>query len=73
MLDGTGTTLYAYHPAGQLGAHQLASVDGPLADDTLGYAYDALGRVVSRTLNSVTSTWVSCTKGCNGGFGAEIA
>jgi RHS repeat-associated protein len=57
MLDGTGTTTYTYHSVGVLGAQQLASVDGPLANDTITYGYDELGRVVSRTLNGVTSTW----------------
>jgi RHS repeat-associated protein len=60
MTDGTGTTTYAYHPVATppgLGAGQLASVDGPLANDTITYAYDELGRVTSRTLNGVTTTW----------------
>jgi RHS repeat-associated protein len=60
MTDGTGTTTYAYHPVATppgLGAGQLASVDGPLANDTIGYAYDELGRVTSRTLNGVATTW----------------
>jgi RHS repeat-associated protein len=56
-VDGTGTTNYSVHPYGQLGAGQTASVDGPLANDTINYAYDERGRVVSRSLNSVTSTW----------------
>jgi hypothetical protein len=34
MVDGIGATSYSYHPAGQLGAGQVASVDGPLTDDT---------------------------------------
>jgi len=55
--DGTGTTNYTSHPFGQLGAGQTATVDGPLANDTISYAYDELGRLVSRTLNGVTSTW----------------
>ena len=53
MTDGTGTTSYSYHliavpPA--LGAGQLASVDGPLANDTVSYTYDELGRIASRGL-----------------------
>jgi RHS repeat-associated protein len=35
----------------------VATVDGPLTDDTITYAYDVLGRVSSRTLNSVSDTW----------------
>jgi RHS repeat-associated protein len=60
MADGAGTTTYAYHPIGgtpPLGAGRLASVDGPLSNDTVSYAYDELGRVVSRSINGVTATW----------------
>lgn len=60
MADGTGSTSFAYHPIGTtppLGAGRLATVDGPYTNDTNSYAYDELGRVVSRTLNSVSSTW----------------
>jgi RHS repeat-associated protein len=54
MTDGTGTTQYSYHPvtaAPALGAGQLASVDGPLPNDTISYAYDELGRQVSTVLS----------------------
>jgi hypothetical protein len=37
-------------------ATRLASVDGPLTNDTLTYAYDELGRVVSRAINAVAVT-----------------
>jgi RHS repeat-associated protein len=60
MADGTGSTGFTYHPIGStppLGAGRLANVDGPYTNDTIGYGYDELGRVVSRTLNGVTSTW----------------
>ena len=56
MVDGTGTTSYAYHPVGVLGAGQLASVDGPLTNDTITYAYDELGRVTTRAVNGVGTT-----------------
>src|SRR5207237_7961151 len=56
MVDGTGTTAYTYHPAGQLGAGQVASVDGPLSADTITYGYDELGRVSSRANNGVAMT-----------------
>ena len=56
MADGTGTTSYGYHPAGSLGAGQVASVDGPLADDTITYTYDAIGRVTGRAINGVGLT-----------------
>ena len=67
MTDGTGLTDYAYHPIvaapspAQLGAGRLASIDGPLADDTLQYTYDALGRLGTRRLgppsNLTTATY----------------
>lgn len=43
MVDGTGTTTYAYHPVTSppaAGAKRLASVDGPLPNDTMTYTYD---------------------------------
>jgi YD repeat-containing protein len=60
MTDGTGTTNYGYHAitgTPSSGAGQLASVDGPLVDDPISYSYDELGRIVSRSLNGVTTTW----------------
>lgn len=57
MVDGTGTTAYTYKAAGTLGAGQVATLDGPLSNDTLTYTYDELGRLASRTLNGVTGTW----------------
>lgn len=60
MVDGTGTTSYAYHAIGaapSLGAGRLASVNGPLANDTITYAYDERGRVVSRAINGVALTY----------------
>jgi YD repeat-containing protein len=41
---------------GTLGAGQVAAVDGPLTDDTITYAYDALGRVVERAINGSANT-----------------
>ncbi len=53
MSDGVGTTAYSYYAVtnGQLGAGKLQSVDGPFANDTITYAYDQLGREVSRAIN----------------------
>jgi len=50
MTDGTGTTNYGYYPvtSGQLGAGELSTVDGPLANDTITYTYDQLGRILCR-------------------------
>ncbi len=56
MLDGTGTTTYMYKGPGQLGAGQVASVDGPLVDDAITYSYDELGRVTSRAINGAANT-----------------
>jgi RHS repeat-associated protein len=39
MVDGTGTSLFAYDANGR-----LTSFDGPLASDTVTYTYDELGR-----------------------------
>ena len=62
MVDGTGTTTYGYNPVSTpaaLGATRLASVDGPLANDTITYQYDELGRVVSRAIDGAANpvTW----------------
>jgi RHS repeat-associated protein len=58
MTDGTGLTTYAYNaitvPA-TLGAGRLASVDGPLADDTITFGYDELGRATNRSINSTAN------------------
>lgn len=59
MRDGTGTTRYSYIPingALSLGSGQLASVDGPLSDDTITFGYDELGRRVSRAINGVAAS-----------------
>ncbi|HAF15738.1 MAG TPA: hypothetical protein DCK99_19005 [Blastocatellia bacterium] len=54
MIDGTGTTTYAYNPIAvppALGAGQLASIDGALPNDTITFGYDELGRVTNRSIN----------------------
>ncbi len=64
MTDGIGTTTYTYYPvtsAPVLGANQLQSVTSPIAGATAGtdvmtYGYDALNRVVGRTINGSTQT-----------------
>jgi YD repeat-containing protein len=59
MTDGNGTTVYSYHPVTTiptLGANLLASVDGPLPNDTITYVYDQLGRRISTAINGVAST-----------------
>jgi RHS repeat-associated protein len=65
MTDGIGTTTYAYNPVAAtpaLGANQLKSVTSPVpgaaagTTDTVAYGYDALGRVISRTVNGAAQT-----------------
>ncbi|HXM70358.1 MAG TPA: peptidase C39, partial [Thermoanaerobaculia bacterium] len=48
--DGTGTTHYTYVPVGALGALRLQQESSPLPSSTIAYAYDALGRLSSRTV-----------------------
>ncbi len=58
MRDGTGVTRYHYIPitgAPTLGAGQLASVDGPLPNDTITYAYDETSRRISTAINGSAS------------------
>lgn len=60
MVDGIGTTAYAYHVISStpgLGAGRLAMINGPLTDDTLVYAYDELGRLSGKSLNSVAEIY----------------
>ena len=48
MTDGTGTTTYGYYPVGVVGGLRLQTETQPLA--AIGYAYDKLGRVKSRSV-----------------------
>lgn len=50
MSDGTGTTTYAYVPVGSDGALRKQTETTPLASGVISYAYDALGRLSSRTV-----------------------
>lgn len=59
MTDRTGTTRYTYHPVTvppSLGAGKLATETSPMANSTVAYGYDELGRVVSQSINGSTST-----------------
>ena len=51
MVDGIGTTSYTYKAPGTNGAGQVATIDGPLANDVIAYGYDRLGRVIQRMIN----------------------
>ena len=59
MTDGTGLTTYAYYPVNSspaLGAGKLESIDGPLANDTITFTYDELGRTLSQSIDGVAET-----------------
>jgi RHS repeat-associated protein len=59
MTDGVGTTVYEYLSITTPplpGAGELASVDGPLANDTITYGYDELGRRITTAINGVAAT-----------------
>ena len=59
LVDGTGTTTYSYHAVAvppTVDAMKLASVDGPLTNDTIAYTYDELGRVTTRAINGSANT-----------------
>jgi RHS repeat-associated protein len=59
MLDGTGVTTYTYNPVNsQLGSNKLATIDGPLANDLIGYSYDSLGRITDQSINGITSSMI---------------
>ncbi len=58
MEAGTNVTTYGYHPiTGNLlpGAGRLASVDGPLPNDSITFVYDELGRVAQREIGGVAT------------------
>jgi RHS repeat-associated protein len=59
MIDGSGTTTYGYNPISltpTLGAGQLGSIDGPLANDTITFGYDELGRAINRSINGAANS-----------------
>lgn len=66
MVDGLGTTTYSYVALGgttpAMGAGRVASVNGPLAHDTLRYGYDALARLYKREVVKDDGTTVTRTE-----------
>lgn len=48
MVDGTGTTGYAYEPVGSLGALGLLSESSSYLSSAITYQYDALARITGR-------------------------
>jgi YD repeat-containing protein len=65
MADGIGTTSYTYKAPATFGAGQVATVDGPLTNDTISYTYDELGRATARAINGAANTvaWTFDTLG----------
>src|SRR5262249_51885895 len=62
IADGSGTTSYGYNPVSvppALGANRLVSIDGAIANDTITFTYDELGRVNNRQIGGATNseTW----------------
>ena len=57
MVDGLGTTGYAYTAIGTNGALKLSSTDGPYSNDVIGLTYDALGRLSGRTVTGGNETF----------------
>lgn len=61
MVDAIGTTTYDYVPPGTNGALQLKCDSGAWANNAICNTYDELGRLSSRSIQSVdgtdTSTW----------------
>jgi RHS repeat-associated protein len=57
MVDGIGTNTYSYYPVtNSPGSGRLQSIDGPLANDTVTYQYDPLGRLTNRAIDSVAQS-----------------
>ncbi|EDY18791.1 YD repeat protein [Chthoniobacter flavus Ellin428] len=56
MTDSDGVTGYSYVPAGTNGAGQIASVDGPLTNDTIAYTYNEMGQPTSQSIGGVASS-----------------
>jgi RHS repeat-associated protein len=60
MQDGIGTTSYTYNPvtgSASPGAGKVLQVNGPWSNSAVTYNYDALGRVVSRSINGTSEAY----------------
>jgi len=53
LTDGTGTTEWTYHPndGSTWGAGQIATIGGPLSNDTITRSYDTLNRLTGRQIH----------------------
>lgn len=58
MTDGTGSTSYTYYPLGVLGADNVQTIQGPLANSAITLGYDELGRLNSRSISGVAQSLV---------------
>jgi RHS repeat-associated protein len=59
ITDGTGTTTLSYNNVATppvVGSGQLASVDGPLANDLTTYNYDEVGQISGLAINGVSQS-----------------
>jgi RHS repeat-associated protein len=75
MTDGTGTTGFTYNSIAvppTLGAGRLASVNGPLANDTVSYTYDEWSRIASRGLSGFISTFTYDVLGRTSALGGPL-
>jgi RHS repeat-associated protein len=57
MTDGNGTTTYSYNAPGTRGALKLAQESPPFANSSITYGYDALGRLVARSVGGDGETF----------------
>jgi RHS repeat-associated protein len=57
MEDGTGTTAYKYGRIGTLSALQLFTETSSFQNETIGYGYDPLGRLIKRSVDTSTETY----------------
>jgi RHS repeat-associated protein len=64
MTDGLGVTLPTYNAltSGTAGAGQIATLNGPLANDTLRYSYDWVGRAYKTEVVADDGTTVTRTE-----------
>lgn len=60
VTQGGAVTAMTYVPAtsGQKGIGLLSTVDGPLANDTVAYTYDAVSRITGKSVNGVARSMI---------------